>query len=222
MASAAQIRQAAVDLSTLAAEEISSLKLSPDPYKTKDLLIRVLPLIGDHYGLAAAALAADWYDDMRAEKRVKGRFRAVPHLLPDENRFVKLVEFGIGPLFGEEPDFITTVSKITGGMQRIIMDQQRLTIVDNTQVDPQSKGWSRVGSGHNCDFCTMLISRGGVYTGKSVTFRSHDHCNCSAAPSWDPNARLVTDEPYKQSARRRSDKTKAADNERAREFFKNL
>lgn len=222
MATETQIRRASVDLATLAKQELASLTLPKDPYKAKDLLIQVVPLIANHYGLAAATLTADWYDDMRAAENVKGRFRAIPYELPDTNRFVKLVEYGIAPLFQEEPDFTTMLSKINGGMQRTIMNQQRLTVVNSSQVDPQSKGWSRVGNGDNCQFCEMLISRGGVYTGKSVTFRSHDHCNCTAKPSWDPNARLVSEEPFKQSTRRRSDATRKADNKRAYEFYKDL
>lgn len=43
--------------------------------------------------------------------------------------------------------------------------------------------------GSSCDFCAMLIGRttakgGGVYSASSVAFRSHDHCNCSAAPDF--------------------------------------
>lgn len=224
MATATQVRQGVIDLATLASREIATLPLRQNNLSvTKEILIRALPMIGDKYGLAAGALTADWYDDLRSNQRkVKTRFRATPHPMPDEQRFISLAQWGMSPLFQEEPDYFTAISKIAGGMQRIVMDQQRLTIVDATQVDPESSGWKRTGTGHSCTFCQMLISRGAVYKGKTVTFRAHDSCQCSASPSWDPNVRLVTGEPYKQSARRRSDSTRKADNQRAYEFMADL
>ena len=230
MTTATQLRQAAVDLASLAQYEIDLLdldRLSTD--LLRDTLIYALPLIADKYGSAAAALSADWYDDMRFEAGVGGRFRAVPAQLPTLERFEKLAVWAIDPLFrlndeGEPaPDAMDLVrSKVNGGIQRVVMDQSRLTIVNSTQIDPDAKGWKRIGVGHNCDFCNMLISRGAVYSGSGVTFRSHDRCNCSAAPTWDENVRLVTDEPYRQSKRRRSDSTKAADNKRARAYMESM
>lgn len=41
--------------------------------------------------------------------------------------------------------------------------------------------WQRVMVGKSCAFCALLVSRGAVYSEKTVTFKSHANCDCSAA-----------------------------------------
>ena len=129
-------------------------------------------------------MAADWYDELRDAERVRGRFRAVPAAEVDVKRWESLAGWGIGPLFGAEPDRAAALTLLEGGLQRTVADRHRLTIVENAVRDPEAAGWTRHGSGSSCDFCIMLIDRGNVYTEASADFVAHDHCNCSAAPAW--------------------------------------
>lgn len=227
MASSLQARQQVIDLATLASDDLASLKLSGlSPLQVREALARALPVLASEYGSAASAISADWYDDLRSSKRLKRRFRAVPAILPTPERFESLAGWAVEPMFrldldGNPPvDAVeTTVSKASGGLQRIILNAQRETVTRSTLLDPEAAGWARVGTGHTCKFCQMLLSRGAVYSAETVRFRSHDNCNCAASPSWDRSVKVETKEPFVPSKRRRSAQTKSLDAARAKEFI---
>lgn len=211
-----------MDLTTLAKRDLAAVwaHVSGLPaVQVRQALIDLLPAIADEYGLAAAALAADWYDDARDRAGAGGAFSAEPVDLPAQERFEALAVWGTSPLFAETPDTNSALALVGGGLQRIIADAHRLTVVEATKDDPEATGWSRVGVGKNCGFCQMLIGRGAVYTESSVTFRSHDNCNCVASPTWAPNVVKISREPFRQSQKNRSDETKRRDNERAKAFI---
>lgn len=179
----------------------------------------VLPALGDQYGDAAAELAASYFETARDLAEARGTFTPVLAEPPSPARWEALSRWGVDPLFAAVPDATAALSRVTGGLQRTIADQHRLTIVESSIADPVASGWKRVGVGDNCGFCRMLIDRGHVYSEAGVTFRSHDHCNCAAAPSWASNVVKVSTEPYKQSRKNRSEATKKADNARARDYI---
>lgn len=225
---ASEQRAALVDLTTIATRDLRALWARLDGLsaaQTRDALMDMLPAIGDGYGAGAAALAADWFDDLREEAEMSGRFLAEPSEDVDAERWGALARWGTSPIFADERDAPSGESRaaalalVAGGLQRTVADRHRLTIVDNSIRDPQAAGWRRVGVGGSCGFCRLLIDRGGVYTEASVTFRSHDHCNCAASPVWGDRLVKVSPEPFRQSQRRRSDATKAKDNARARAYI---
>jgi hypothetical protein len=138
----------------------------------------VLPGLVDAYGAAAATVAANWYDDLRDEREVRGRFRAIP---------AEIAETGTQALIGwaltEATDLTAFRTLVEGGTQRRIANFARQTITGSSVADPQARGWARTGAG-DCDFCAMLIGRGAVYTEASADFQSHDHCQCGSEPVW--------------------------------------
>ena len=222
MVSVAEARQGLVDLTRLSQAElrrywIRLANLPPDD--VRDALIELLPLLAEKYGSAAAALGADWYDDYRAESEVRGSFRAEPAPLPGSARFEALARWGVDPLFRSTPDPAAALTLIAGGMQRTIADAHRMTVVESSLRDPAAEGWRRIGQGDNCGFCNMLIARGAVYREASVTFKSHDHCNCIAGPAFD-SGRTVPTVAMESSRRRLSDATRAKNNQRAYDWIK--
>lgn len=70
----------------------------------------------------------------------------------------------------------------SGAATRLVLDGGRDTIRQTVAADPGARGWQRVGSGRSCDFCSMLLGRGAVYTEATADFPSHDHCACGAEP----------------------------------------
>lgn len=224
---ASEAREALVELTRITQAEVAEVvaefrRAGLNPEQTRDALLDLLPALGAEYNLAASALAADWYDDVRDAAEVRGYYRAEPVAPPTPARWEALARWGVDPLFGVAPDWQAATALLAGGLQRSVADGHRLTVVENSLRDPKAAGWQRVGVGDNCGFCRMLIDRGHVYTEASVTFRSHDHCNCAASPSFADNVVKVSTEPFKQSQRNRSDATKRADNARAREFIANI
>lgn len=148
-------------------------------------LIEVLPPLVDMYGSAAATLGADWYEEMRGAAKVKGRFRASMAELPDAGRTESLAHWAVGPLFEDEPDFDATLSRVSGGLQRIVANADRESVTRSSTADSKARGWQRVGSGASCEFCSMLLGRGAVYSEATADFLTHDHCNCAAEPVFD-------------------------------------
>ena len=222
MTTASEARQDLVDLTALARRDLATFWTLVQDWpaeQVRDALMDVLPELGGVYGDAAAALAADWYEDVREASQARGSFSPVLASPPEPARWEALARWGVTPLFAEQPDAATALAKVAGGLQRSIADQHRLTVVESSIADPAASGWRRVGVGDSCRFCRMLIDRGHVFTEATSTFRSHDNCNCAASPSFAPNVVKVSSEPYRQSKRRRSEATKKADNARARAYI---
>ena len=149
----------------------------------KGALNDILPNLAAVYGSAATSLGADWYEEQRAQAEVRGRFSAIVAELPDLGRTEALAGFSVGPLFGATPDAATALSLAAGGLQRIIFDADRHTIMRSSIQDPRARGWAREGSGE-CDFCALLIGRGFVYSEDTVQFDSHDRCRCIGVPEF--------------------------------------
>lgn len=187
MSTASEQRQALIDLTTLAKRDLFAVWQSLQGLgatETRDALAALLPDIGDTYGAAAGALAADWFDELRESAEVPGRYLAEPAPEVELARWEALAGWGVSPLFRPDPDPAAALTLIQGGLQRTVADRHRLTIVENSVRDPRAEGWRRVGDGSTCDFCRLLIGRGAVYRESTAQFKSHDHCGCSAAPTW--------------------------------------
>lgn len=179
-----------------------------DPDVLRDPLAAVLESVADKYGTAAAALAADFYDDMRTDV-VKTGPRFTPKLaeVPGPERFKSLAGWGIGPLFGGNPDPTTALHKVSGGLKLVVGNVYRETIMGSSIADPAARGWQRVADGNACDFCVMLEGRGAVYSEAGADFASHDHCGCTAEPAFEGEPIPV--KPYTPSERRVSDVDRA-------------
>lgn len=214
MPTASDLRAGVSGLATLADADLAALWAQVQTaLEAREALQDVLPVLVDTYGSAAAALAADWYDDVRLDAGVGGRFFAVPAEVVDTGADV-LARWGIAPLFGAEPDWDAAKSLIAGGLQRRIANASRETVAHSAIQDPGAAGWQRVGDGSSCAFCRTLISRGAVYAESTAQFASHDYCGCAAAPAW--KGRPLPVEPYTPSTRG----TTPADRARARAYIR--
>lgn len=187
MATPGELREALAALNVLAARDLGRLMRSlREGDNVREALHDILPALIETYGSAAAAVAADWYDDLRESQGVGGRFVAIPADVED---------VGAHSLVGWALDEATSdgslIALLEGGIQRRVVNFGRFTVTQSATTDDRADGWMRVGSGANCPFCDMLISRGAVYSESTVTFASHDHCNCIAAPAFRGKPRPV-------------------------------
>ena len=222
MATPSELRQALADLNVLASRDLGSLFRSlREGDDAAEALHDLLPALIDRYGAAASALAADWYDDLRESLGVGGRFAAIPADAADTGAHAL-----VGWALDEATDDGSLVALLEGGMQRRVVNFGRFTITESSTRDPRADGWMRLGQGANCDFCNVLISRGAVYSESTVTFASHDHCNCIAVPAFKGKPRPVRlDAEGKRldkstRADRTDEKKKAASNRGIREWVK--
>lgn len=169
----------------------------------------ILPALIATYGLAASALAADWYDELRHKVGAKGRFSAIAADIKDTG-----AQALVGWATSTATDMPGLQALVLGGTQRRIANFSRGTIIESSVADPAARGWQRIGSGE-CAFCAMLIGRGAVYSEASADFAAHDHCSCSAAPEFEGESRPV--KPYTPGPRHGSE----ADFARAKEWIAN-
>lgn len=187
------VRAELIDLNGYAYDELASFYSGLDglpPNVVRASLADALPELGDAFQLAASSLAADWYDDLRAELNIRGNFAAAPTAPVDVARWDALAGYGVSPLFGEVPDYGASRALVFGGLQRTIANAHRDTIAESSIADPKAVGWARFGTGKTCAFCAMLIGRGAVYREKASRFKSHDNCSCVASPVFEDADRV--------------------------------
>jgi hypothetical protein len=214
MATTQQLRNAIRRLSTAAASDLEIVWRQTDSADTaREALSDVLPPLIDDYGAAAATVAAEWYDERRAQTSARRRFAARVAPLRDGGGALVLARYAVGPLFRPEPDFQTAKSLAAMGVQLRIANAARDTITDSAISDPAAQGWQRETSG-GCAFCEMLASRGTVYSEAGADFASHDACQCVAVPAFEGEPRPV--QPYTPSPRNITD----ADRARVREYIR--
>ncbi|MGW3545888.1 VG15 protein [Nocardia niigatensis] len=198
MPSTAELRSAVASLAVIADADVDALWAqitnAPD---MRAALMDILPALIDTYGSAAAAFAADWYDNLAEEAELPARFTAVPAELTSTGA-ESLAGWTTSALFSEVPtrgaaqlNFDLARSRLTGGLQLRIANAARDTITGSSIADPRADGWQRVASGGGCGFCQMLAGRGTVYRKATVDFASHDHCGCTAVPAWGGRPRPV-------------------------------
>ena len=205
MQASAPLRRGVAGLATLASHDLAALWRQVETAAQAEAALRdILPGLIETYGLAAGTLAADWYDDLREHREIRGRFTAIPADIPDVGAQA-LVGWALAEV-KDPADLSAFRALIEGGTQRRIANFSRQTVTQSSVADPQASGWQRVGSGE-CAFCAMLIGRGAVYTEASADFASHDHCNCGAEPAWSGETKPV--KPYTPSSKNITDADRA-------------
>lgn len=183
-----------------------------NPEKARNIALEATQSIAEVHGEQSSFVAADWYDELRYTERVPGRFRA-KMADPVPSDFVRRrMRYGAGHLFSSTPDLFLPF--MLDAMQEYVLQPGRDTIQQSAIEDPNARGWQRVTSSGACDFCVMLAGRGGVYMRKTATFAAHGNCNCSAAPSWDPNAKEVPASAYTASKKMGALRRRAAEGDK--------
>lgn len=189
--------------------------LSGPPGAIRSDLLDVAPAIIYSYTDGSSALAADWYDDLRAEAAPSRPYAAEPVVVDRGEKIHNMVAWAAQPLFDGEPEPIERVSlRLLPEVQKEIARPFRDTITTNTQRDPAAHGWRRISSGTGCKFCRMLADKGAVYSGKGARFAAHANCHCSAEPAFEPGP-AASEFQYVASQRRRSEAERA----RLREYL---
>ena len=141
------------------------LTMSPD--KTAEALALVLAEVTDKYGPASAAIAAEWFEEMRDTAGMAGSFRATAAAMPSTERLEILARWGVGPLFGASPDPVTALNLVSGGLARQVLSVGRDTLMESIASDQAGPTYARHASANACAFCAMLASRGPVYTSET-------------------------------------------------------
>lgn len=187
--SAERVRRAQAALAARARRDVArvwpKVVALPAP-RVAPVMAEVLEAVAEKYGPAAGAIAADYYDELREGAKASGRFAPAVAALPEAERFKSLAGWGAGPLFGAEPDSALALSRMSGGLSRIVQNVGRDTITDAVVSDPAGPTYARHASANACAFCAMLATRGPIYTSSSnagtLGSKYHDDCHCTVVP----------------------------------------
>jgi len=153
------------------------------------------------YGAAAATLAGEYYDGLRANAGVRHGFQAVIADTPSRDVTDTAVGWALKSRVTTRSgvDNIVTV-RLGASTQRLVLGVGRDTIADSVGADPAKPKWGRMPVGETCAFCVMLASRGAVYSSKSMAARKfHDHCNCVPVIRWPGDPEPFDTKPYEDA-----------------------
>lgn len=138
------LRAANAELVRRVRRDLAAFWLSLDlnrPEAARASLVAYLPVLTTLYGQAAATVAADWYDQTRAERGVAGLFLATPAAAFPAEHVRTRTEFGTRHLFTEDPE--QSLAFLQGAAQKYALQPGRDTIVQATAADPKAAGWHR-------------------------------------------------------------------------------
>lgn len=145
------------------------------------------------WGEVAGSVAADFYEELRAQAApAGGRFAAIVPDPLNRGQTDAATRWALTPPRGEDIDLDSQLAKLEGSIQRLIRQGQREVIQESAARD-QAAGRVRVArvpmGSTTCAFCLVLASRGYVYrsaTSAGQDNRFHDWCDCELDVSWDP------------------------------------
>jgi hypothetical protein len=162
-----------------------------DPVGSRDALLEFMPQLVALYGQAAATVAADWYENIRA-KDVPGRFTAVLAESAPAEQVQRNVRYQAGALFSDTP--MAMLNTLGGALQLHVVNAGRETIRSNAYRDIARPRYARVPTGgKTCAFCLMLASRGFVYASAATAGKGdkyHHDCDCQAIVDFTDDPRI--------------------------------
>lgn len=179
----ATARAAAADVESFAA----GVAGVGDPVAARVALEEAMTAVIEAHSEVVGTAAQDYYDELRAAARARGRFSATVRGLPVPEQITASTRWAVGPLFGAEPDIASTVDRLLQVTDRLVRLPSMATTAQNAWDDPASARYYREVDESPCAFCRMLASRGAVYRSDedaSGGFRAHFRCGCQALPAF--------------------------------------
>lgn len=182
MVTALESKAALLLLSDDAAETVEfTVRRSSGSFESRRLtLLDEVPGVVGYYSEGSAALAADFYDEYRADAGIGDRFRAEAVVLDRTVKIRRGVAWASEPLSVD--DDAAAIARLTEVLQSELARPYRDTILTNQQRDKRAGGYQRIASPTACGFCKMLAGRGAVYKERSAFFAAHGNCMCTAQP----------------------------------------
>lgn len=161
------------------------------PALAREDLRTIVQAIVDVYGPALAEGGLAWYQTLRPVGA--DAYDPAPVTAEGvEGQVDGTVRYAAGMDPGRA---LTLVAGTTG---RIIQTQVRQSVLEAAERDPLGPAFARVPRGKTCAFCSMLASRGFVYTSEELAggagHEYHDFCDCRIVPSFQ-GRRLVGYDP---------------------------
>jgi hypothetical protein len=162
------------------------------PQAARVALDKYLPPLVQAYGETAALVAADYYDELRAQATVRAPFSAQMADPASTAQAQGANRWAVGPLGGA--DAAQALANVLQVGRRLTVQPARLTIAHSAGIDPGRPKWARVPTGaKTCAFCLLLASRGFAYHSAQSAGRMNEYhadCDCQPVPDWTDDPRL--------------------------------
>lgn len=223
MATPEQVRAGLTVVTTAAVADTRAVAATGGtPSDIRAALFAAAPLIVGDYADGSAALALDWYEELRGAADTRRRFNPRSLAVVREDELASSVAWATEALHDLEQD----LSRLTDELLREATERSltllepviqkdvaagfRDTVVGNTANDPDAVGWQRFAKPGACKFCVMLADKGAVYTEATADFAAHTDCHCVCGPSYDPDAPPASVMQYVASSKNRTPAQRAA------------
>lgn len=195
------IRQGSSDM-----QEVLRSLYGESPETIAKVLADVTPGMVDAYSNIIAQGAADYYLKEREEAGIASLFEPPTLPLIPHEESDSLARWAAAPAFHNSSGADLIQSRAIGGLTRLLAGIWADTVIDFGATDTVPVGYQRMARAGCCAFCSMLASRGDVYSseesatrvvgrgvpiGKSSLARGvrprgsrllgesyHDHCRC--------------------------------------------
>ncbi|WGH87086.1 hypothetical protein [Auritidibacter ignavus] len=160
-------------ISDAAMDDLDSLMVSvlpESPRVQREALRDVMPDLGDRYVGATSMVAAEFFDELMSLQDVAKPVRADTLLVEDPNRWRSLVDWSAADYVFERLGADAVFSRLAGGLTKILTEAAADTMIGNAEQQRDNfYSAQRVPQPGCCAFCSMLASRGAVYTERSAT-----------------------------------------------------
>lgn len=204
------------------------------PADIRASLFAAVPLIVGDYIDGSAALALDWYEELRDAADPAEPFRPTLFTQVDAGEVSATIASATRSLYDLEQDLTQLTDEILrkatedalvilgDDIQQTVMSGFTETMVGNSEADPAAAGWKRFARPEACKFCLMLAARGAVYTRETARFAAHGavtngkrtggNCMCIAGPEFGGKEVWAEATPmqYMASQKRRTAKDREA------------
>lgn len=159
-------------ISDRAMEDLDALMLSvlsESPRVQREALKDIFPELADQYVGATSMVAAEFFDELMSLQDVAKPVRADTLLLEDPNRWRSLVDWSADDYVFERLGADAVYSRLAGGLTKTLTEAAADTMIGNAGLQRSPLLAQRVPKPGCCAFCSMLASRGAVYSPESAS-----------------------------------------------------
>src|SRR5690625_235840 len=134
----------------------------------REALRELVPLLGDQYSEATSMVAAEFYAELQSLQDI--RKPVAPDIVPltDRKRWRSLVDWSADDYVFQHLGPSMVYSRLAGGVTRTLTEAAADTMIGNAEVQGGLSA-QRVPKPGCCAFCSMIASRGAVYTERSAS-----------------------------------------------------
>lgn len=149
--------------------------------RAADQIREIAEHVCDVYGLAAQALAGQWYD--YCERLATGAEPTASAGDTEQRSVIPAVNEQVDRLFAHDVDEQGLVQALQSVVTEHVKGRAADEIGARAMQSPRKVGFCRVPVGDTCAYCVMLASRGFDYaSAKSAARASHAGCDCVVVP----------------------------------------